>query len=344
MTMTDPTQTDGPRRSAEEMRDLTGLRRHPSEKMIAGVASGIARHLDIDPLVVRITLAVLTFLGGAGLIIYVAGWLFLPTRDGEVTGPAMVDLDPRSRVVIVWAAVGIAVLAMIRGSFSNWNFPWWPLAGALIFIAVVSLQRRSGTRGSGGPLLFWFGVGLAAVALGALGVVDLSGADIVASAYPALALAVIGAMLLLGAFWGRAGGLILVGLLAMGALGVTTVVERFEGRVGDLHATPTDAALVEDSYQVRVGDVVLDLTQVSDLEELDGRTVEVVGGLATVEVIVPGDLAVTVEATSDRLGSIDLFGQQTDGWQAELSGGIGAGDGLHLDLSVGVGEIIVRSK
>ena len=53
-----------------------------------------------------------------------------------------------------------------------------------------------------------------AVALGALAVVDLAGASVAPSAYPATVLGLSAAFLLLGSFFGRAGGLILVGLLA----------------------------------------------------------------------------------------------------------------------------------
>ncbi len=47
-----------------------------------------------------------------------------------------------------------------------------------------------------------------------LGIADLAGAPVADAAYPALALATIGAMLVVGAFYGRAGGLILLGLIA----------------------------------------------------------------------------------------------------------------------------------
>jgi phage shock protein C len=47
-------------------------------RMIAGVAAGIAQYLGVDVNVVRIVLAVLTFAGGAGFPIYVAGWLLIP--------------------------------------------------------------------------------------------------------------------------------------------------------------------------------------------------------------------------------------------------------------------------
>ena len=47
-------------------------------RMVAGVAAGIAQYLGADPTIVRIVLAVLTVVGGAGIPVYVAGWLLMP--------------------------------------------------------------------------------------------------------------------------------------------------------------------------------------------------------------------------------------------------------------------------
>jgi phage shock protein C len=51
--------------------------------MLAGVAAGIASYLDVDVTIVRIVLAVLTVLGGAGVPIYLAGWLLIPEEGAE---------------------------------------------------------------------------------------------------------------------------------------------------------------------------------------------------------------------------------------------------------------------
>ena len=82
-----------------------------------------------------------------------------------------------------------------------------------------------------GPILFWFTLALIALALGVLGIVDLAGvAGRRLGAYPALAVGITGVMLLVGAFCGRAGGLILLGLLATIGLVGATVADNWEGR------------------------------------------------------------------------------------------------------------------
>jgi phage shock protein C len=51
--------------------------------MIAGVAAGIADYLDVDVTIVRIVIAVLVVCGGAGVALYIAGWLLMPSEESE---------------------------------------------------------------------------------------------------------------------------------------------------------------------------------------------------------------------------------------------------------------------
>src|SRR5437764_4065122 len=54
------------------------LTRSHDDRIIAGVCGGVARYLDIDPVIPRIGLAVLAVFGGAGLIVYALAWLLIP--------------------------------------------------------------------------------------------------------------------------------------------------------------------------------------------------------------------------------------------------------------------------
>jgi phage shock protein C len=62
------------------------LTRSTSDKMIGGVAGGLADYFTIDPLVVRIGFAVATLFSGAGLLAYLALLIFVPSdsRIGDV--------------------------------------------------------------------------------------------------------------------------------------------------------------------------------------------------------------------------------------------------------------------
>ena len=92
-------------------------------------------------------------------------------------------------------------------------------------------------------------------------------------------------MLLVGAFYGRAGGLILLGLLATVATTGATVASQVDG--GQMDERPTSAAAVQDEYSLDTGEVVVDLSDVRDVEALDGRSIEVHTGIGRVEVILP---------------------------------------------------------
>jgi phage shock protein C len=53
------------------------------DRMLGGVAAGIADYLDVDVTIVRIVFAVLTFIGGAGVPVYLAGWLLIPEEGSD---------------------------------------------------------------------------------------------------------------------------------------------------------------------------------------------------------------------------------------------------------------------
>ena len=110
-------------------------------------------------------------------------------------------------------------------------------------------------------------------------------------------------MLVVGAFFGRAGGIILLGLVASVGLAGATAADQWDG--DDVHATPTTAAAVETATGSTPARSSLDLREVADLDSLDGRTIEVEGGVGRIEVILPDGLAAAVTADVDGPGNIE---------------------------------------
>jgi len=420
----EPAPDAGPRVTGDEIRDLGRLRRSLDDRKVAGVAGGLARHLDVDPLILRVAFVVLAFFGGAGLLMYGAGWLFIPEEESE---HATVPLDDRSRSLALYIAGGLAALAVLGDTVGSFHFPW-PLAiVALIVLVVVSRRDRfragprqpaapvpptqgpapygpapygpapydatqSGTTldattgtaldqtadapapyddptqvGSAylppsptpppyvrqpnprkrGPILFWFTIALIALFEGALGIIDGAGASISDSAYPALAVGITGAMLALGAFWGRAGGLILVGLVSTLVLVGTVAADEYDGRGDHVDATPLVASDLESTYDIGAGDLKVDLTRVSDLPALDGRTLDLSGGVGTIQVTVPDDLNVTFSGDVHGPGHIEFFSDDRGGIDTSMDRThVVASDAptLTIDAELGIGEISVRSE
>jgi len=46
--------------------------------MIAGVCSGIANYINIDPTIMRILFVLIAFAGGASLLVYIIMWIVMP--------------------------------------------------------------------------------------------------------------------------------------------------------------------------------------------------------------------------------------------------------------------------
>ena len=364
---TGPPTEDGPRVSRDEIRDLGRLRRSASDRKVAGVAGGLARHLDIDPLVLRVAFVVLAFFGGAGLIVYGACWLLVPD---EATGEAPVTLDERSRTVALLVVGALAAFALIGDSWGVFWFPW-PLA-IIAVVVLVFLTRKdrhpaSGDRATStyaappahaappadhvaplsprraGPVLFWFTLALIALGVGVLGILDVAGAPVADPAYPALALGIIGVMLLVGSVYGRAGGLILLGLLTAVGLAGATAANHWDGDV--VNVSPTTVSELEPSYDFSTGELVIDLTGLDDVEGLDGRSLDLEGGVGRIEVIVPDGVEADVVSEVGGPGSITLFDQERGGIANKLTGTYGAGDiELTIHARLGVGEIHVDQE
>ena len=206
-----------------------------------------------------------------------------------------------------------------------------------------------------GPRLFGLTLALVAVALGVLGLVDVSGGGVADAAYPALALTVVGVMLVVGAFVGRAGGLILLGIVAALALTVTSLVGSFgnlDVRDGQrIDVSPTTAATVRDSYRMTSGRVSVDLSSIADPQALGGRTLDIGGRAGEVVLVLPSGIESDVTASVDGPGQIDLPDRSSGGINTDLAGVYGDEDPdstgrgvltIHTHLSAG--HIDVRTN
>lgn len=65
------------------------LYRSRGDRMLLGVAGGMARYLDLDPSLVRIVWALLVIAGGAGILLYIIAAIVIPEEPpGWVPGSA----------------------------------------------------------------------------------------------------------------------------------------------------------------------------------------------------------------------------------------------------------------
>lgn len=57
------------------------LYRSSTQKMVAGVCGGIAEYFNIDPTLVRLGFAALSFLAGGGVLVYILAAVIIPRQE-----------------------------------------------------------------------------------------------------------------------------------------------------------------------------------------------------------------------------------------------------------------------
>ncbi|MFP5345771.1 MAG: PspC domain-containing protein [Actinomycetes bacterium] len=156
--------TSGAGQTEQEPRSTSGLdsffdslRRSPvarsDDRWAGGVCAGLAERLCVDPVLVRVFVAVVAFLGGVPAVLYGIAWLGLPDRRGRIEAEAAVRGEVSPGAVV-------AVLFVLLGGFlpRPWQW-WWPgadggwgsnLVGALVVVAVVVALMAFLPRWSGG--------------------------------------------------------------------------------------------------------------------------------------------------------------------------------------------------
>ena len=149
-------------------------------------------------------------------------------------------------------------------------------------------------------------------------------------------------MLLVGAFWGRAGGLIALGVIAALATAGTSLDRQFPE--DPVTYTPSSADQVAENYDIGGGELLLDLSGIEDVDALDGREVSIDGVGGRLEVVVPDGMDVAVQ-TEVVAGDSRVFDQRRDGLDVNLDGFRDGGDGvpdMTITIDLVAGEIIVR--
>ena len=294
------------------------LYRARSGRVIGGVCAGLGRYFNVDPIIFRIGAVVLAFVGGAGLLAYLAALLLIPAEDS----PAAESGAPAGRNR--WLVIGgVIVLLCVT----------WPflLGGGLLLAGLVV---PGAILVAAGVLVWWFVSGegpagdagdvakRAALGIGVLlvcGLISIGGAwAAAAGGETVVAIVVIGAALaiLAGAFVRPVRWLVLPALaLALSAGTVSAAGIDLEGGVGERDYRPASVLDLRDKYQLGMGQLVIDLRR-TDLPPGD-VPLEVDVGIGDARVVVPRDVCVATDAHV-RVGEIRTFQRKNDGIDVDV--------------------------
>ena len=149
------------------------LYRSTTDKMLGGVAGGLAEYFDIDATLIRVLFVVVVFLGGGGILAYIILWIVVPEKPYEIpnsfqgksdsdkndknefhrstedsgsmsinnSGEAMIETKTNSKQI--WIAIILIViggLLLLDNIFPRFNFDhYWPVI--LIGIGIGLLIR-----------------------------------------------------------------------------------------------------------------------------------------------------------------------------------------------------------
>jgi phage shock protein PspC (stress-responsive transcriptional regulator) len=326
----------------------------PRDSAFRGVCTAVARATGTDPLLWRVLIVVLTLFNGLGVLLYLIGIATIPREDQEhslaerlLRGPdrhlegrqlllvvllvvsAVAYLGHESSLVVV-AVAGILALVWWRGREDV--PPTTPVVTTAAPVAEPPVwtpppPRPPRPRSPFGGIT----LALAAAVAGLLALLDATGTDMPVAVPIAGALAVVGVGLVVGSFFGRSWGLVLLAAALTASLGVAAAVQPLvDDGVGTRDWSPTASA----DYRLGAGKGVLDLGSVRPSADITAHV-----GYGQLLVEVPAGLAVDLDARSEY-GDVQVYGKEVGGRHEHqvLSDPDAT---VHLHLSVRAGQVKV---
>jgi phage shock protein PspC (stress-responsive transcriptional regulator) len=340
-----PEQPQGPRR----------LYRSRDDRIIGGVAGGLGSYFNVDPIIFRIAAVVLTFVGGAGALLYLAMLLLVPNEPlatggpEDPTQPLVSPDDTRNRGLVIAGVVLLLVVAwpLVLGGGAAIAAILVPLA-FLVAIGVVAWWLVSGEGPSGDARDIGrraaLGIGVVIVcwllALGGAWAAAAGGEAVVAAIVITAGLAV-----LAGAFLRPVRWLILPAVvLALSAGTVSAAGIDVDGGYGERQYRPGSLSELQDRYEIGVGKLVVDLRGL-DLPAGDTSLAMDVG-IGHAQLIVPEDVCVASEAEVG-VGAVTVLGDESGGVDFDWADQRSAPDDASrvvVDGDVGVGHFEIDDE
>jgi phage shock protein PspC (stress-responsive transcriptional regulator) len=342
-----PQAPAGEQPTAQQPPPRKRLVRSRSDRVVGGVAGGLGQYFNVDPLFFRIGAVALAFVGGAGLLLYLAALLLMPS-EGE-PAPVAPGTQGRNRALVIAAIVVLLLVA-------------WPflLGGGLLLAGIgIPLAILVGT----GVLVWWLVSGegpsgeagdIARRAALGIGVLILCGVILLVGGFAAAAgpdwlvpafLIAAGAAIAVGAFMKPLRWLVLPALTLGLAAGFVAAADiDLDGGVGEETYRPASAGELRPHYELGVGDLVIDLRD-TDLPPGD-VPLDLDVGIGQAHVIVPDEVCVATDAEVG-MGNVRVFGRDHGGVDVDFEDQRSADPTttrLLLNADVGLGQVQVNNS
>lgn len=141
---TAPTHSTGLDRFFDWLRSID-LRRDGEDKWLAGVCSGIATRLGVDPIVIRAVLVALVVMGGVGITVYLIAWAFLPNdKETIVAERAIRDGDVLGIILLVVVGLSLVGGTGAAGDWGGLGWLWWVAVPVGLVVWLVMRNKHPG--------------------------------------------------------------------------------------------------------------------------------------------------------------------------------------------------------
>jgi len=132
--------------------------RHTDDRILGGVASGLAAHLGLDPMPVRVAFLILAALGGFGAALYAGLWMLLPAQEHLETATPGLESATRRGLrlgrrtglqdvgwVVALAAVAVGGAVLVQTVLGG-SFLFWPVLIGVLGLALLWRQADEAQR------------------------------------------------------------------------------------------------------------------------------------------------------------------------------------------------------
>src|SRR5688500_9224633 len=126
-------EAEPPTEPQPEPRSQRRLLRSRSDRMLGGVAGGLGKYFDVDPVIFRIGFGVTLFFGGLGALLYIAMLIFVPSEEADGSQPAGAGRT-LGRVLVLTV---VAIAALIGLSIMGVGAAWATATGHGTVVAII---------------------------------------------------------------------------------------------------------------------------------------------------------------------------------------------------------------
>ncbi|MGH3736660.1 MAG: ATP-binding protein [Micromonosporaceae bacterium] len=109
--------------------------RATGDRLVAGVAAGIAQHLRVPVTPIRLAFVALAVIGGVGAVLYAAYWVLVPADAGP--DRRRTGRDAAQLVAFACLALGIELIALLSGIDGTWGAFGWLVALVAVGAGII---------------------------------------------------------------------------------------------------------------------------------------------------------------------------------------------------------------